>query len=83
MTATASVRDLRNRFRLIKKQLESGSEVVLTEHGKPRYRLTLFVEAPEGAAPPKNYLERLKRHQPKPLSRKASQALHEDNRGDR
>jgi antitoxin (DNA-binding transcriptional repressor) of toxin-antitoxin stability system len=84
MTTLASVRDLRNRFPRIKKQLEAGSEVVLTERGKPRYRLTLFIEDTAGrAAPSKDYLERLKRHQPRPLSKKASRALHEENRGDR
>lgn len=83
MTATASIRELRNRFPRIKKQLEAGAEVVLTERGKPRYRLSLYTEEPAVTPPPKNYLARLKRHQPRPLGKAASVALHEDNRGDR
>lgn len=83
MAATASIRDLRNHFPSIKKQLEAGTEVVLTERGKPKYRLSLYTEPPLVKPPPKNHLERLKRHQPRPMSRAASKALHEDNRGER
>ncbi len=83
MNATSTVRDLRNRFPAIRRLLEAGSEVVLTERGRPRYRLSLYVEPTPAAAPKKDYLARMQRHQPKPLSARRSKALHEDNRGDR
>lgn len=78
----SSIRDLRNHFPKVRKHLEAEGEVLLTERGKPRYRLTLYAET---SPPPskKNYLERIKRHQPRPMSAASSKALHEDNRGER
>jgi antitoxin (DNA-binding transcriptional repressor) of toxin-antitoxin stability system len=84
MAATASVRDLRNRFPEVKKLLEQDGEVVVTEQGTPKYRLTPY--APPEAAPAtrrKDYSERMRRHQPRPLSAAAAKALRDDNRGDR
>lgn len=82
--ASASVRDLRNRFPKVRKLLESEGEVVLTERGKARYRLTLYVpDKPAKEPPPKDYMARIKRYQPKPMSRAAAKALDEENRGDR
>lgn len=78
----STIRDLRNRFPQVREQLEADGEVLLTERGKPRYRLTLYAEAAP-SSPKKNYLERLKRHQPRPMSAAESRALHEDNRGER
>lgn len=84
MASSASIRDLRNRFPKVRKLLESEGEVVLTERGKARYRLTLYTPpAPAKEPPPKDYMARIKRHQPKPMSRAAAKALDEDNRGDR
>jgi hypothetical protein len=84
MAASASVRDLRNRFPKVREILETEGEVLLTERGKTRYKLTLY--SPEKAAkepPVKDYIARMKRHQPRPMSRRAAKALHEDNRGER
>jgi len=41
MPATASVRDLRNRFPRVRKIVETEGEVLLTESGKTKYRLVL------------------------------------------
>ena len=41
MAASATVRDLLNRFPRVRKLLESEGEVLLTERGKTRYRRTL------------------------------------------
>ena len=84
MAANATVRDLRNRFPKIRKLVETEGEVLLTERGKTRYRLTLYT-GPQSAKepPPKDYMARMKRYQPKPMSRAAAKALDEDNRGER
>jgi antitoxin (DNA-binding transcriptional repressor) of toxin-antitoxin stability system len=84
MASSASVRDLRNRFPKVRKLVESEGEVVLTERGKARYRLTLYTPAtPAKEPPPKDYMARIKRHQPKPMSRAAAKAFDKDWRGDR
>jgi len=83
MAATATVRDLRNRFPEVKKLVEREGEVVVTEQGTPKYRLTRY-SSPVGKKPaPKNYIARLRRHQPRPISAAAAKALHDLNRGDR
>ena len=84
MAGTATLRDLRNRFPKVRKMVESEGEVLLTERGKTRYRLTLYTPAKTAKAPPrKDYLARLKRYQPRAMSRAAGKALHEHNRGER
>lgn len=84
MPATATVRDLRNRFPQIKKLVEQEGEVVVTEQGTPRYRLTRYSQVRrKQPAPPKDYLKRLRRHQPRPISAAAAKALHDANRGQR
>lgn len=84
MSTTTSIRDLRNHFPKVRRLVESEGEVLLTEKGRPRYRLTLYAPADAGRPPPpKDYLGRLKRHQPRPASAARARALHEDNRGER
>lgn len=84
MARTATVRDLRNRFPKVRKLLESEGEVVVTDRGQPRYRLTLYAPARRGTkAVAKDYMERLKRFQGRPLGVSAAKALDEENRGAR
>jgi antitoxin (DNA-binding transcriptional repressor) of toxin-antitoxin stability system len=83
MSATASIRDLRNHFPKVRKLVEAQGEVLLSENGRPRYRLILHTEAPKPDAPPVDYWARLTAHQPKPLTAAQARALHDDNRGDR
>jgi antitoxin (DNA-binding transcriptional repressor) of toxin-antitoxin stability system len=84
MAATATIRELRNHFPKVRKLVELEGEVLVTDQGRPTYRLTAYTPARQTKAPvPKNYLERLRRHQPRPLSAAAAHALHDDNRGDR
>ena len=82
MPTSATVRDLRNRFPEIKKLLEQEGEVIVTEQGTPKYRLTRYSQAND-PPPPKDYLKRLRRHQPRALSAAAARALHDANRGER
>lgn len=83
MPSTASIRDLRNHFPKVRKLLEAEGEVLLTESGAAKYRLTAYV-APTAKKPPAvDYWARLTALQPKPISAEAARALHEENRGDR
>jgi antitoxin (DNA-binding transcriptional repressor) of toxin-antitoxin stability system len=84
MKPTATVRDLRNRFPKVRKLIEAEGEVLLTERGVPRYRLTAYSTASKAREPaPKDYLARLKRLQPRPMGAAAARALDEENRGAR
>lgn len=84
MAATATIRDLRNRFPRIRELVERDGEVVVTDQGTPRYRITLYTAGTRSRVPPaKDYLARLRRHQPRPITAAAARALHEANRGDR
>jgi hypothetical protein len=80
---TASIRDRRNHFPGIRKLLETEGEVLLTEKGKPRYRLTLYAPAEVIEPPPVDYWARLNAYQPKALTKAQSQTLHYENRGNR
>jgi antitoxin (DNA-binding transcriptional repressor) of toxin-antitoxin stability system len=81
--ALGTIRDLRNNFPKIRKLVESDGEVLLTEKGKPRYRLTLYTPAPTETPPAVDYWERLRAYQPEPISDVDGASLHDENRGDR
>lgn len=83
MNSTATVRELRNRFPEIRRRLESEGEVLVTERGKPRYRLTLYAPVKETSPPTVDFWERLKSYQPRPMTRAQSRKLHDENRGER
>jgi antitoxin (DNA-binding transcriptional repressor) of toxin-antitoxin stability system len=81
---TATIRELRNQFPKVKKLVEAEGEVVVTDQGTPRYRLVLYTPALRKRKPrKKDYMARLRRHQPRPLSAADAQALHAENRGSR
>ncbi len=83
MSATTSIRDLRNHFPKVRKLLEAEGEVLLTEKGEPRYRLTAY-SPPEATRPrPVDYWERLQSYQPDSLTQVQAESLHDENRGDR
>jgi antitoxin (DNA-binding transcriptional repressor) of toxin-antitoxin stability system len=83
MKPTATIRELRNRFPVIRERLEADGEVLVTERGKPRYRLTLYT-APEKVPPAGvDYWGRLKSYQPRSMTKAQSRKLHEENRGER
>lgn len=70
-------------FPKVRKLVESHGEVILTEKGKPRYRLTLYT--PDSAAKPSpvDYWARLNSYQPRAMTKAQSRALHDENRGER
>lgn len=63
--------------------LETSGEVILTEKGKPRYRLTFYTPGSAGAPPPVDYWARLNSYQPKSLTDAQARALEDENRGER
>jgi antitoxin (DNA-binding transcriptional repressor) of toxin-antitoxin stability system len=83
MIKTTTVRDLRNHFPKVRKLVEAEGEVLLTEKGKPRYRLTLFTPSRTEPPPALDYWERLTGYQPEELTEADSSSLDEENRGDR
>src|SRR5436853_5782527 len=84
MAASVTVRYLRNRFPKVRKMVETDGEVLLTDRGKTRYRLTLYTQAAPAKEPPRNdYVARMKRHQPCSMSRAAAKALDQAHRGER
>jgi hypothetical protein len=80
---TATIRELRGSFPKIKRLLETEGQVIVTDYGQPKYLLALYTPPVRKSPPKKDYLARLGRFQPRPLTAAASRALQEDNRGDR
>ncbi|MFZ4683738.1 MAG: hypothetical protein ACOYMS_14630 [Terrimicrobiaceae bacterium] len=83
MPATATIRELRGSFPKIKRLLETEGSVIVSDYGKPRYLLTHYTPPPAGPPQEKDYMTRLKKLQPRPMSKAKATALHEENRGDR
>lgn len=80
---STSIRDLRNQFPKVRKLVETLGEVILTEKGKPRYRLTLYTPQSAEVPPAMDYWARLNSYQPRSMTKAQARALHEENRGDR
>jgi antitoxin (DNA-binding transcriptional repressor) of toxin-antitoxin stability system len=80
---TSTIRDLRNHFPKVRKLVETEGEVLLTERGKPRYRLSLYTPAHVGTPAAVDYWARLTAYQPQVMTEAQARALHEENRGDR
>ena len=78
-----SIRELRNRFPKVRKLLESHGEVILTEKGRPRYRLTLYTPENASTPPVVDYWARLNSYQPRAMTKAQSRALHDGNRAER
>jgi len=83
MPTTATVRDLRNHFPKVRKLVESEGEVLLSESGKTKYRLTLHTPTAVKTPPPIDYWSRLTGYQPIMITAAQARSLHEENRGDR
>jgi antitoxin (DNA-binding transcriptional repressor) of toxin-antitoxin stability system len=83
MKSTTTIRDLRNHFPKVRKLVEAEGEVLLTEKGKPKYRLTLYTPPSDKKALSVDYWARLNSYQPEGMAEAQASAVHEDNRGDR
>ena len=78
-----TVRELRGSFPKVKKLVETEGAVVVSDHGELKYLLTLYTPPPESPPQTKDYLARIKKFQPRPMSAAAARAWHDENRGDR
>lgn len=78
-----TVRELRGSFPKVKKLVETEGAVIVSDHGEPKYLLTLYTPPSRKAPAPKDYMARLKKFQPQPMSAAAARSLHDENRGDR
>jgi antitoxin (DNA-binding transcriptional repressor) of toxin-antitoxin stability system len=83
MPATVTVRDLRNRFPKVRKLVELEGEVLLSESGKTKYRLTMHTPPAARKPAPVDYWARLTGYQPVAITAAQARSLHEENRGDR
>ncbi len=83
MPVTATVRDLRNHFPKVRKLVELEGEVLLSESGKTKYRLTLHTPPPTKTPLAVDYWARLTFYQPVAITAAQAQSLYEENRADR
>jgi antitoxin (DNA-binding transcriptional repressor) of toxin-antitoxin stability system len=83
MASRLTVRDLRNHFPKVRKLVESEGEVLLTEKGEPRYRITAYEPSAVHEPPAVDYWARLNSYQPNELSEAQARSLHDENRGER
>jgi hypothetical protein len=84
MPPTATIRELRGSFPKVKQLVETEGAVVVSDRGQPKYILSLYTPpASAKSAPAKDYMSRLARYQPDPMSEAEASALHDENRGDR
>lgn len=75
---TATIRELRTDFRAVKRKIERHGKVIITDHGEPAYVLEPLPRPSRSPAPIPNYLGRLLRRQPRPLSARETRSLWEE-----
>ncbi len=83
MPSVTTIRELRGSFPKVKKLVEADGSVIVSDRGEPKYLLTLYTPTPKRTPPAKDYMARLKKFQPRPISNAAARAIHDENRGDR
>ena len=57
--------------------------MIVSDRGEPKYLLTLYSPPRSSLPPPKDYLARLKKFQPRPMGASTAKTLHDEDRGDR
>ena len=82
-TAIASIRELRTDFRAVKHKVEQHGEITITDNGHPAYVMRPVAPKPKKRHPLPNYMARLLKRQPKPMSEKATREFWDYERGDR
>ncbi|NJN05417.1 MAG: hypothetical protein HC814_02070 [Rhodobacteraceae bacterium] len=83
-TPTATIRELRIDFRSVKRKVEQHGEVTITDNGHPAYLMRAVQAKPQPKRPPMpDYLARLLKRQPKPMSEAATREFWERERGER
>lgn len=82
--ATASVQDLQMDFAAVARKIEEYGHIVITNDGVPSYEMTPIAPPPAGKPLPQpDYLARLIRQRPIPMSEEATRKFWEEERGDR
>lgn len=80
---TVTIRELRTDFRSVKRKLEAHGALIITDHGEPAYLLSPVPQRPRKPTPAPDYLARLVKRQPQPLSAEEARRFWEEERGDR
>ncbi len=80
MSKTVTIRDLRTRFPYLKALLEREGEVIVTDRGRRAFVLRRYEPPPDKPPPPIDYLARLRRRMPQPMSPAATRSLDEASR---
>ncbi|MBI2896289.1 MAG: type II toxin-antitoxin system prevent-host-death family antitoxin [Deltaproteobacteria bacterium] len=80
---TATIRDLRTRFPMVRRLIEQEGEVVVTHRGRPVVVLRPYEERPVARGGALDYWARLRRRMPRPLTAGVRRALDEASRGER
>jgi prevent-host-death family protein len=81
--ATATIRDLRTKFPKVRRLVETDGQVIVTEHGEPRFLLQPYRPTRIRKTPAVNFYKRLVTRMPKMLIEGQSRAIDELNRGER
>ena len=79
----ATIRELRGSFPKIRRILETEGEVIISDSGEERYRLTPYSPPGRIRAKQVDYWARMVANQPRPVPAAAVRALIDDNRGNR
>ena len=82
-TATASIRELRTDFRSVKRKVEEFGKVTITDNGEPAYVMEPVAPKLKQRRPLPDYMARLLKRQPKPMSEKETKEFWDYERGDR
>jgi antitoxin (DNA-binding transcriptional repressor) of toxin-antitoxin stability system len=80
---TATIRELRTDFRSVKRKIEQHGEIIITDNGDPAYVMKPVAVKPKPRASRPDYMARLLKRQPKPMSEEATRRFWEHERGDR
>jgi antitoxin (DNA-binding transcriptional repressor) of toxin-antitoxin stability system len=83
-TATASIRELRTDFRLVKRKIEEHGEITITDNGQAAYVMKPVPVKPAAKRQPMpDYYARVVRRQPRAMTEEETQRFWEEERGDR
>ena len=77
---TATIRELRTDFRVVKQRIEQYGQIVITDRGQPAYVIMALREEPQQQSPLPDYYSRLRERQPTPLSVDATQQFWDEER---
>jgi antitoxin (DNA-binding transcriptional repressor) of toxin-antitoxin stability system len=82
-TATVTVRELQTNFHAVERKVEQHGTLIITDNGVPRYEFRPLQTQPKQRATMPDYMARLRKRQPKPMSAEATRRFWEEERGDR